>query len=221
MKHQDCNFVSSNIKIMNSIIKESLQRSMSYSTYRSLVKRLVEDNSNSGLEKNESLAEFTKLNDKRMNRWDKTLKISEEDQKRLNNFQENITWLVITESWCGDAAHIVPVLYKVAELININFRVVLRDENLELMDMFLTNGASAVPKLIMIDNVSGEVLNTYGPRPSEATQMVLDYKEKHGVITAEFKEELQHWYNNNKGQNVVDDLAAMLCKLEPSICQQN
>jgi thiol-disulfide isomerase/thioredoxin len=206
---------------MNTIIKDSLQRSMSYSTYRKLVKTLVETNSNSGIEKNESLAEYTKLNDKRMNRWDKNLKISEADQNRLSHFNDNMTWLVITESWCGDAAHIVPVLYKVAELININFRVVLRDENLELMNMFLTNGASAVPKLIMIDNVTGEVLNSYGPRPTEATQMVIDYKEQHGVITAEFKEELQHWYNTNKGQNIIEDLTKMLCKLEPSICQQN
>jgi len=206
---------------MNTVIKDSLQGSMSYSTYRNLVKILVEEKSNSGIEKNEDLANYTVLNDKRMNRWDKTLKISEESQLKLSFFNSNITWLVITESWCGDAAHIVPVLYKIAEHININFRVVLRDENLELMDMFLTNGARAVPKLIMIDNVSGEVLNTFGPRPSEATQMVLDYKAKHGVITPEFKEDLQLWYNKDKGQNIVNDITELLCKLEPSICQQN
>ena len=206
---------------MNTVIKDSLQGSMSYSTYRNLVKILVEENSNSGIEKNEDLANYTVLNDKRMNRWDKTLKISAESQLKLSFFNSNITWLVITESWCGDAAHIVPVLYKIAEHININFRVVLRDENLELMDMFLTNGARAVPKLIMIDNVSGEVLNTFGPRPSKATQMVLDYKAKHGVITPEFKEDLQLWYNKDKGQNIVNDITELLCKLEPSICQQN
>jgi hypothetical protein len=206
---------------MNTVIKDSLQGSMSYSTYRNLVKILVEEKTNSGIEKNEDLANYTVLNDKRMNRWDKTLKISAESQLQLSFFNSNITWLVITESWCGDAAHIVPVLYKIAEHININFRVVLRDENLELMDMFLTNGARAVPKLIMIDNVSGEVLNTYGPRPSEATQMVLEYKAKHGVITPEFKEELQLWYNKNKGENIVNDMTELLCKFEPSICQQN
>lgn len=206
---------------MNTVIKDSLQGSMSYSTYRNLVKILVEEKSNSGIEKNEDLANYTVLNDKRMNRWDKTLKISAESQLKLSFFNSNITWLVITESWCGDAAHIVPVLYKIAEHININFRVVLRDENLELMDMFLTNGARAVPELIMIDNVSGEVLNTYGPRPSEAAQMVLDYKAKHSVITPEFKEDLQLWYNKDKGQNIVNDITELLCKLEPSICQQN
>lgn len=206
---------------MNTVIKESLHGSMSYSTYRNLVKILVEENSNSGIEKNEDLANYTVLNDKRMNRWDKTLKISEESQLKLSNFNKNVTWLVITESWCGDAAHIVPVLYKIAEYININFRVVLRDDNLELMDMFLTHGARAVPKLIMIDNVTGEVLNTYGPRPTEATQMVLDYKAKHGAITPEFKEELQLWYNKNKGENIVNDITELLCTFEPSICQQN
>ena len=206
---------------MDTVIKEGLQRSMSYPTYRSLVKRLVEDHSNSGLEKSENLAEYTKLNDRRMNRWDKTLKISEEAQAKLSQFDDNVTWLVITESWCGDAAHIVPVLYKIAEHININFRVVLRDENLELMDMFLTNGARAIPKLIMIDNVTGEVINTYGPRPSEATQMVLDYKAEHGAITPEFKEALQVWYNKDKGQNIIQDISELLCQLEPSICQQS
>jgi len=204
---------------MNTVVKDSLKGSMSYASYRSLVKLLVEDNSNSGIEKSESLAEYTKLNDRRMNRWDKTFKISDADKTILSNFNDNISWLVITESWCGDAAHIVPVLNKMAEFININFRVVLRDENLELMDMFLTNGAQSIPKLIMIDNVSGEVLNTYGSRPEEATKMVIDYKEKHGSLTPEFKEELQLWYNKNKGQAIVSDITKILCQLKPSLCQ--
>ena len=204
---------------MNTVVKDSLKGSMSYASYRSLVKLLVDDNSNSGIEKSESLAEYTKLNDRRMNRWDKTFKISDTDKTILSNFNDNISWLVITESWCGDAAHIVPVLNKMAEFININFRVVLRDENLELMDMFLTNGAQSIPKLIMIDNVSGKVLNTYGSRPEEATKMVIDYKEKHGSLTPEFKEELQLWYNKNKGQAIVSDITKILCQLKPSLCQ--
>jgi len=204
---------------MNTVVKDSLKGSMSYASYRSLVKLLVEDNSNSGIEKSESLAEYTKLNDRRMNRWDKTFKISEADKEILSNFNGNISWLVITESWCGDAAHIVPVLNKIAEFININFRVVLRDKNLELMDMFLTNGAQSIPKLIMIDNVSGEVLSAYGSRPEEATNMVIDYKEKHGSLTPEFKEDLQLWYNKNKGQAIVSDITQILCQLKPSLCQ--
>ena len=62
----------------------------------------------------------------------------------------------------------------------------------------------------MVDNNSKEVLNTFGPRPSEATQMVVNYKEEHGMLTPEFKEDLQRWYNKNKGQNVIEDLVNLL-----------
>jgi hypothetical protein len=88
--------------------------------------------------------------------------------------------------------------------------VVLRDENDALMNQFLTNGGKAIPKLILIDEASNSVINSYGPRPSEATQLVLDFKAKHGAITTEFKEELQRWYNKDKGQNVISDLMNLL-----------
>lgn len=206
---------------MNIIIKDSLQSSMSYSAYRKMVKQLVAEKSNTGNEKNDDLANYTLLNDKRMNRWDKTFKLSDEVLNRLAQFKDNISWLVIIESWCGDAAHIVPVLNKIAEAINIDFRVVLRDENLELIDMFLSNGARSIPKLIMIDNQTGDVIDTYGPRPNKATKMVQEVKAKHGVITPEFKQDLQVWYNKDKGQNIIKDITEMLCQREPSICQQN
>lgn len=204
---------------MSNLIKNSLEKGVSYQAYRDLVKQLSEENSNSGPEKTEALANYTKLNDRRMKRWDKTVKITEDAQNKINNFKESITWLVITESWCGDAAHIVPVLNKIADLNNgIDLKVVFRDENSELMDAYLTNGNRSIPKVVMIDNESGDVINTYGPRPSEATELVTRYKSKFGKLTPEFKEDLQHWYNSNKGQNVVDNVTEMLCELQPSVC---
>ncbi|WP_396602892.1 thioredoxin family protein [Algibacter sp. R77976] len=205
---------------MHPIIKESISLSISYQEYRALVKRLVAENSSTGLEKTEASANYTKLNDKRMNRWDKTIKISEDAQKRILEFNQNITWLVIAESWCGDAAHVLPALNKVAELNpNINMKIVLRDDNFELMDMFLTNGGRAIPKVIMIDDNTGEVINTYGPRPTEATSYVNRFKAKHGALTPEFKEDLQHWYNKDKGQNIIDNVTKLLCIVEPTVCQ--
>lgn len=204
---------------MNTTIKSSLERSMSYQSYRELVKQLAEDNSNSGIEKTEALANYTKLNDRRMKRWDKTIQVSDVAQIRIAGFQHNITWLVITESWCGDAAHVIPALNKIAQLNTyINFRVVLKDDNPELMDAFLTNGNEAIPKLLIIDDETREVINTYGPRPTEATNYVKRFKAKYGALTPEFKEDLQHWYNSDKGQNVIEDVTLMLCKMEPSVC---
>ncbi len=196
---------------MDKIIQASIDRSISYQEYRDLVKQLSDDNSNSGIDKSESLADFTKLNNKRMKRWDKTIKISEQAKEKISSFNKNTTWLIITESWCGDAAHVIPVINKVAELNpNINIKLVLRDDNLELMDMFLTNGGRAIAKVIMLNDETGEVISTYGPRPTEATNLVNDYKEKHGKLTPEFKEDLQQWYNKNKGQNIIEDMIAVL-----------
>lgn len=201
------------------VITESLNKSMSYQTYSELVNKLVETKGTTGADQNEDLVGYTKLNQRRMKRWDKTIKISEETKGVFLDFNQKMTWLVITESWCGDAAHVVPVINKLAELSgNINLKIVLRDENLELMDMFLTNGGRAIPKLLIIDDESGEVVNTFGPRPSEATTIVNDYKEKHGKLTSEFKEELQFWYNKNKGQSIIEDITQQLCQFEPKIC---
>jgi hypothetical protein len=49
--------------------------------------------------------------------------------------------------------------------------------------------------------------------------MVQDYKAKYGMITPEFKEDLQVWYNKDKGQSIVKDISKKLCQLVPSICQ--
>jgi thiol-disulfide isomerase/thioredoxin len=204
---------------MHPIIKESINGSISYRDYRELVEQLADEHSNTGIEKTEALANYTKLNDRRMRRWDKTIKISKETQQKISEFNQKMTLLIITESWCGDAAHVIPALNKMAELNpNIDVKLVLRDENLELMDMFLTKGGRAIPKVIMIDDETGAVLSTYGPRPSEASSYVNRFVAKNGSLTPEFKEDLQHWYNGDKGQNIIKDVIEILSQLEP-ICQ--
>ena len=205
---------------MESIIAQSIKHGISYQAYRELVKQLVEQKTTTGKDKTRVLANFTKLNDKRMKRWDKTLKIPKVAQQKISGFEQPIIWLVIVESWCGDGAHVLPVLNKIAELNNhINLKIVLRDENPELMDLFLTNKSRSIPKLIMIDTETGDVLNSYGPRPSEATSLVSRYIAKYGILTPAFKEDLQHWYNNDKGQNIIEDVTNMLCELRPNVCQ--
>ncbi|MGB1307323.1 MAG: thioredoxin family protein [Oceanihabitans sp.] len=196
---------------MEKIIQESLSKSKSYTEYVALVNDLAANNGTTGPDQTEDQINYTKLNARRMKRWDKTLKISESAKEAIEKFTKKTTWLVLTESWCGDAAHVVPVINKVAETNkNISLKLVLRDENEALINAFLTNGGKAIPKLIMLDDATGLVQNTFGPRPKEATKLVADYKAKHGAITPEFKEELQLWYNKNKGQATVNDLLEIL-----------
>merc|ERR1711976_810827 len=99
--------------MITDIIKESLNKSMSYDEYRTLVTSLVEQQSTTGNEKTEALVDYTKMNDRRMKRWDKTVRLSDDAIEKITAYTKNVTWLVLTESWCGDAAHIMPVINKV------------------------------------------------------------------------------------------------------------
>ena len=205
---------------MDTLLAKSLSKSMSYKAYRELVGQLADEQSTSGDEKTEINIQQTKLNYSRMKRWDKKIKLSGKTVNRIQSFREKVTWLVIAESWCPDSAHVIPVLNAIADLSDtIDLRLVLRDENPELMDAFLTYGKRAIPKLIMIDDLSGEVVNTFGPRPSEASYYVNRFISENGKLTPEFKADLQHWYNNNKGQNIIEDITQMLCETTPSFCQ--
>lgn len=196
---------------LKKIIKESLDNSMSYKEYRLLMAELIKNQATTGLDKSLDLVAYTVLNEQRMKRWDKTVKVPVEAQEKIKSYKGDVTWLVLTESWCGDAAHVIPVINKIAELnTNIDLKLVLRDENDALMQQFLTNGGKSIPKLIMIDNGSGEVLGTFGPRPDAATQLVNDYLAEHGMISEEFKEILQGWYNKDKGQNTISDLLKLM-----------
>ena len=78
------------------------------------------------------------------------------------------------------------------------------------MNLFLTNGGKAIPILIILDSESLEVLHVWGPRPKTATLMVEAYKKEHGSLSPEFKEELQKWYNQDKGQSILADLTELL-----------
>ena len=54
--------------------------------------------------------------------------------------------LVIAEAWCPDVYRGVPVLVRIAEACGMDLRIVLRDENPDIMDEFLLNGkARAIP----------------------------------------------------------------------------
>lgn len=195
---------------MKDIIKNSLEKGMSYQSYRKMVSDLLSEGKSTGPNQSESLLNYSTLNDKRMSRLDKTIKLTPETIASTKDVQDARTWLVITEGWCGDAAQLLPIINKMAdENPNIDLKIVLRDENEDLMNQFLTNGSKSIPKLIALDE-NKEVIDSWGPRPSVATKMVNDYKEAHGKLDADFKKDLQIWYNKNKGLNAQQDLLKLL-----------
>jgi hypothetical protein len=190
---------------MKKIIEKSLENSYTYQQFRNLVSHLLTENKSTGNIQSEEITAFSSLNDRRMKRLDKTIKISDKTSIAMNTISQPQTWLVIAEGWCGDAAQNLPIIHKIAETSNlVNLKVVLRDDNEDLMNLFLTNGGKSIPKLVVLDK-NNNVLNTWGPRPTIAAQMVANYKTEYGVIDANLKQNLQVWYNKNKGENIQDD----------------
>lgn len=201
---------------MKTLLENSVKKAMDYSEYNLLFQQLVEESRTTG-EQSQDKIDYTKLNFSRRKRLDKTAKISEESIEVFKNIFKKQTWLVISEPWCGDAAQTLPYLNKIAQLSkNIDLKIVLRDENPELMDAFLTNGSRAIPVVIMLDE-DFNVLQTWGPRSKAATKLVSDYKEHHGKIDDAFKEMLQVWYNNDKGVSIVNDISTLVASFKEAL----
>ncbi len=197
--------------VIEDLIKKGLESSYSYSEYRALVSELAEKGEATGPEQSEALSQYTQLNNSRMRRWDKTLKFSDEAVAKIKSVDHKISWLVLSESWCGDASPALPVMNKITEINpNISLSIILRDENLDIMNQFLTNGGMSIPKLIITDIAEAKVVATWGPRSMKATQLVEDYKAEHGKLTPEFKQDLQVFYNKDKGQSILEDLLKLL-----------
>lgn len=197
--------------VIEDLIKKGLETGFSYAEYRVLLADLAEKGASTGPEQTEALTQYTQLNNSRMRRWDKTLKFSDEAVAKIKSVDQKISWLVLSESWCGDASPALPVMNKITEINpNITLSIILRDENLDIMDQFLTNGGRSIPKLIAFKEEKGSVVSTWGPRSAKATRLVEDYKAEHGKLTPEFKQELQLFYNKDKGQSILEDLLLSL-----------
>ena len=93
----------------------------------------------------------------------------------------------------------------------IQSRYILRDENLEIMDQFLTNGrARSIPKLICLDSQTLEVLGDWGPRPEPAQQLFTNLRNSGEYSSQERAERLHKWYADNKTLAVQDEFIPLI-----------
>lgn len=203
---------------MKTIISKALINSFSYSEYRKTIIDLLTIGKSTGNEQSDDLVQFSILNETRMHRLDKTIVISEDVIKKLNSLKKNYIWLVLSEGWCGDAAQIMPILNKMALAAqSIELKIVFRDENPDLMNLFLTNGAKAIPKLIVLDKKTLNIEANWGPRPKGALELIANYKEKFGEIDANAKTELQLWYLHDKGFSTQNEVSELMISIESEI----
>jgi hypothetical protein len=200
---------------MLAIIKKSLGQSFSYEAYGNVISSLLKEGKSSGNEQSEALTHYSELNQARMNRLDKTIKIPAEYVNQLSQLKADYIWLVISEGWCGDAAQIIPVVQKMAVVSDkINLKIVFRDENEDLMKLFLTNETKSIPILIIINKKTLDILGHFGPRPLGAKNLILDYKAKHGIVDEIAKTNLQLWYLHDKGLTTQKEILDLMLKID-------
>ncbi|MFT4534339.1 MAG: hypothetical protein ACI9P5_001697 [Saprospiraceae bacterium] len=164
------------------------------------------------IEEDSEFAEYLPQNWSRQSRLDRKLKLSADLIAAVAQLHKPINWLVITEHWCGDASQINPIINKVAEASHekINLKFIYRDENEELIDAHLTDGRSrSIPILIQLDQ-NNALINTYGPRPEEAQNLVKSLLAKGEAYNIP----LHTWYAKDKQKSVQDDLIRLIQSID-------
>lgn len=191
-------------------MKNYIEKSMTFAEYIKLIDDLLMDGKTTGPNQSAAMFNYGKLNRQRIRRLEKTVSLNDSLKEKVQNSERKMIWLIITEGWCGDAAQSIPVIEKIAaENSNIETRYVLRDENLELMDRFLTSDARSIPKLIALEAETLKVIGTWGPRPQAAMDYFYALK-KTGMEKPLMMENLQRWYLSDKEQSIQAEFEKLL-----------
>ncbi len=186
---------------------------MNFESYLSEFEHILNASSPVAPYDNPDYLNYTKLNWSRMNRWLKKGELTEQLVDVIKGIVQPQRWMIITEPWCGDAAHLVPFLHLAAQLnplIAVEYE--LRDSAPFRINDYLTNGSKSIPKLI-IRNEEGKDLAVWGPRPVECQKLFDRLKADNADFETQ-KTALQQWYNEDKGKSLQAELAAILNRVE-------
>ncbi len=187
--------------------RELLEKAFTYLEYRehlnhSLRKSAVD-------EQEQKMRPYTEKNVGLMEKFDISYKVSK-DLRTTVEVGPAVTWLVLTEGWCGDAAFIVPMLATIEKALpdKVKLKLLLRDENPELMDAHLTNGGRSIPKLIVLDKDLKE-LGSWGPRPS-LLQIEMDKWKNEGLDLKQIIPKVQAWYEQDETESIQGELIELV-----------
>jgi hypothetical protein len=116
--------------------------------------------------------------------------------------------LVLSEHWCGDAVHTLPLLARIAAAVpNVEVRVVSRDANPALMDAHLTDGKRSIPLVLLLDDAF-RVRGRWGPRP--ASMQAWYVREVLPLPRPDRFPLARRWYAHDRGRTTLDEIAALV-----------
>lgn len=189
---------------------------MGYGAYREMIDRLLAEGKTTGENHSANMIKYTRLNVQRMQRIDKTYDLSHETIEMLKSLKGRYFWVVLAEGWCGDVAQNLPVLAKMANTADhIDLKILLRDENPDVIDAHLTDGGRSIPKLIVLNAETLAEIASWGPRPDPAQQMMKEFKNngnsrgKMDVIN-----NIQKWYSKDQSETLQKEIKELMMKCE-------
>jgi Thioredoxin len=193
------------MKNFNEALAMAKANFMKYDSYKQHVMDLLAQQQITSGEPTQAMLDYTQLNVARMTRVEKTTQLSARLLEKSKHAQP-FYFVVITEGWCGDAAQLGGIFNQIAAANNTECYYVLRDKNLPLMDLFLTNGTSrSIPIVLCINKSTDDLLWHWGPRPATA-QAVLDELKLQNVDMEIQKQELHAWYAKDKAHSTFSEL---------------
>ncbi|RYY57997.1 MAG: thioredoxin family protein [Chitinophagaceae bacterium] len=152
---------------------------------------------------------YTQKNQDLMDEYDQAYRIGDALRATVEKAPA-LTWVVITEGWCGDAAFNVPMFALLEDVFpeKIKLRLFLRDKNPELMDAYLTEGGRSIPKLVLLDQDLKDK-GTWGPRPAPLMTKVGEWKEA-GDPLKEMIRKTKEWYDADQTVTLQQELNTLL-----------
>ncbi len=138
---------------------------------------------------------YSKYNWERQQAVSERFKPSDAFREAVSALPQGARLLYLTEDWCIDSAYSFPVIDSIPDLgSDITLEIYVRDENLELMDRYLTNGGRSVPKLIVRDS-AGNDLCTWGPKARKLVSHRKQLQEE-GADGPALVQATSDWYEN-------------------------
>lgn len=123
--------------------------------------------------------------------------ISEEDHKYFASLSSRlekgaIKVLALSEPWCGDCVENLPIVAKLASLYPcFDLLVFSRDDNLDIMDRYLTDGKRVIPVFVFFDE-EGQEIGRFIERPQGARDFLAGEMEKHKDLSEEERQKAMY-----------------------------
>jgi|AntAceMinimDraft_1070359.scaffolds.fasta_scaffold05520_2 hypothetical protein len=181
-----------------------------FDAYKALIIQLLAQKKTTGTDHSAAMINYTELNVVRLKRGEKQAKLSAE---QIDLARKGVPqyWLLITEAWCGDAAANLAIINELANASpNVELKIILRDENPDIMDAFLTNGGKSIPKLVLITKKDLTDYASWGPRPAFLQNWLAENKKTEALNKSELTEGFQKWYAKDRGQSTANEILELM-----------